>query len=69
MNNEYRRKIITMARDLVSYSRSDLMKHTSSIPGDDIGMYAAAFGEAKVLLNELADMMESSSPGNGEENG
>jgi len=52
------RKVIAMARELAALKASDLAVHTGSDPADVLGAYAAAFGEAKVLLRALADIAE-----------
>lgn len=58
------RKVIAMARELAAITGpGDLAAHTGSDPADIIGAYAAAFGEAKVLLRSLAVIAERLSGG------
>jgi len=52
------RKVITMARELAALTGPQLAAHTGSDAADILGAYAAAFGEAKVLLRSLADIAE-----------
>jgi hypothetical protein len=52
------RKTVDLARKLASLKASELAAHTGSAPGDVLGAYAAAFGEAKVLLRALADIAD-----------
>ena len=53
------RKVITMARELAALSGpAALAAHTGSDPGDVLGAYAAALGEAKTLLRALAAITE-----------
>jgi hypothetical protein len=52
------RKVIAMARELAALKAPDLAAHTGADPADVLGAYAAAFGEAKVLLRALAAVAE-----------
>jgi hypothetical protein len=57
MNAEVR-KTVGRARTLAALKASDLAAHTGSDPADVLGAYAAAFGEARVLLRALADIAD-----------
>ena len=53
------RQLISMARELAALNTSAAMAaHTGSDPADILGAYAAAFGDAKVLLRMMADLAE-----------
>ena len=56
------RKVIAMARELAALKAHELAAHTGSDPADVLGAYAAAFGEAKVLLRSLAAIAERLMP-------